>query len=79
MVDQRDDGVDDLAQVVRRDVGRHADRDAGGAVDQQVREARRQDGRLLLAARRSSATKSTVSLSMSASSSPAIARRRASV
>ena len=43
---ERDRGVDDLAQVVRRDVGRHADGDAGGAVDQQVGEARRQDGRL---------------------------------
>lgn len=39
----------DLAQVVRRDVGRHADRDAGGAVDQEVRDARRQDRRLLVA------------------------------
>ena len=39
--------VGDLAQVVRRDVGGHADRDADGAVDQQVREPRRQDGRLL--------------------------------
>ena len=37
----------DLAQVVRRDVGGHADRDAGGPVDQQVRVARRQDRRLL--------------------------------
>ncbi len=36
----------DLAQVVRRDVGGHADRDAGGAVDQQVGEARRQHHRL---------------------------------
>ena len=35
--------VDDLAEIVRRDVGRHADGDAAGAVDQQVREARRQD------------------------------------
>ena len=35
-------GVDDLAQIVRRDVGRHADRDPLGAVDQQVREAGRQ-------------------------------------
>ena len=45
-----DEGVDragDLGQVVRRDVGRHADRDAGGAVDQQVREPRRQQQRLL--------------------------------
>ena len=38
--------VDDFAEIVRRDVGRHADRDAAGAVDQQVREARRQDARL---------------------------------
>ena len=41
-------GVDDLAQIVRRDVGRHADGDALGAVDQQVREAGRQDLRLAL-------------------------------
>ena len=32
-------GVDDLAQVVGRDVGGHAHRDALAAVDQQVREA----------------------------------------
>ena len=42
------DRADRLAQVVRRDVGRHPDRDPGGAVDQQVGEARRQDQRLLL-------------------------------
>ena len=42
--------VGDLAQVVRRDVGGHADRDAGRAVDQQVGEAGRQDRRLLAAA-----------------------------
>ncbi len=39
--------VDDLAEVVRRDVRRHADRDALAAVDQQVRVARRQCDRLL--------------------------------
>ena len=50
VVDQRDGGVDHLAEVVRRDVGRHADGDAAGAVDQQVREARRQHHRLLLGA-----------------------------
>ncbi len=44
------DAGGDLAQVVRRDVGRHADRDAGRAVDQQVRDAARQDRRLLRAA-----------------------------
>ena len=38
---------DHLAQIVRRDVGRHADRDAAGAVDQHVGEARRQDLRLV--------------------------------
>ncbi len=41
IVDQRDAGVDDFRQVVRRNVGRHADRDSRGAVDQQVRHARR--------------------------------------
>ena len=40
-------GVGHLAQVVRRDVRGHADGDAGRPVDQQVREARGQDGRLL--------------------------------
>ena len=39
-----------LAQVVRRDVGGHADRDAGRAVDQQVGQLGRQHGRLLLGA-----------------------------
>ena len=43
-------GVDHLVQVVRRDVRRHAHRDAGRAVDQQVRHARRQHQRLLLRA-----------------------------
>ena len=38
--------VDDLAEVVRRDVRRHADRNAGGAVDQQVRESAGQHVRL---------------------------------
>ena len=36
------------AEIVRRDVGRHADRDPLGAVDQQVRKARRQYLRLVL-------------------------------
>ena len=48
VLDERDAGRDDLVQVVRRDVGRHADRDARRAVDQQIRDARRQDGRLAL-------------------------------
>ncbi len=46
IVDHRHDGVDRLADVVRRDVGRHPDRDAGGPVDEQVRDPRGQDERL---------------------------------
>ena len=48
--DQRDAGIDHLAEIVRRDVGRHADRDAAGAVHQQIGEAGRQHHRLLLVA-----------------------------
>ena len=36
------DGPSHLAQVVRRDAGRHAHRDAGGPIDQQIRHHRRQ-------------------------------------
>ena len=46
VVDEGDDRPDDLGEVVRRDVRRHTDGDAGTAVDEQVREARRQDERL---------------------------------
>ena len=49
IVEQREAGVDHLAEIVRRDVGRHADRDAARAVDQQVRELRRQHHRLAFA------------------------------
>ena len=44
---QIDDRAGDLAQVVRRDVGRHADGDARRAVQQQIRQAGRQHGRFL--------------------------------
>jgi hypothetical protein len=67
IVDQRHAGVDDLAEVVRRNVGRHADGDAARAIDQQVRELRRQNRRLLLRAVIVVGWKSTVSLSMSSS------------
>ena len=40
------DRADHLAEVVRRDVRRHADGDPRGAVDEQVREPRRQHQRL---------------------------------
>ena len=46
VVDHRDERVDRLAEMVRRDVRRHADGDPGGAVDEQVRVARRQHLRL---------------------------------
>ena len=45
VVEQGDTAVDHLAEIVRRDVGGHADRDTGGTVDQQIREARGQYGR----------------------------------
>jgi hypothetical protein len=45
VVDDVVDGVDDLAQVVRRDVRGHADRDAGGPVEEQVGDGgRKHDG-----------------------------------
>jgi hypothetical protein len=44
---QRDRRGRDLAQVVRRDLGRHADRDARGAVEQHHRQPRGQQRRLL--------------------------------
>ena len=40
-------GVDDLGEIVRRDVGRHTDRDAVGAVDDEVGNARGQNKRLV--------------------------------
>ncbi len=46
IVDEADEAVADLAEVVRRDFGGHADRDAVGAVDQQVGELAGQDQRL---------------------------------
>ena len=47
IVDVGDRGGDDLAQVVRRDIGGHAHGDARTAVDEQVREAGREHDRLL--------------------------------
>jgi hypothetical protein len=46
IVDVGDGRRDRLAEVVRRDVRGHADGDAARPVDEQVREARRQDRRL---------------------------------
>ena len=43
-----DRGLAHLARIVRRDAGRHADRDARSAVCQQVREPGRQHHRLLV-------------------------------
>ncbi len=50
IVDHRDAGVDQFAEIVRRDIGRHADGDAAGAVDQKIGKARRQHHRLALVA-----------------------------
>ena len=43
-------GVDQFAEIVRRNIGRHADGDAAGAVDQKIGKARRQHHRLVLVA-----------------------------
>ena len=50
VVEQLDERLAHLGEVVRRDVGGHPHRDAGGAVDEQVRDARRQHHRLGLGA-----------------------------
>ena len=43
VVDKGQRGIHHLAQVMRRDVGRHADGDPARAIDQHVRETRRQN------------------------------------
>ena len=48
--DERDRAVDDLGEVMRRDIRRHADGDTVRAVDKQVGEARREHGGLHLVA-----------------------------
>ena len=50
ILDQGQRRVDHLAEIVRRDVGGHADGDAAGAVDQHVREPRRKHRGLLVLA-----------------------------
>lgn len=44
--DHQVEGVDDLGQIVGRDVGGHTDGDADRAVDEEVRQLGGQDGRL---------------------------------
>ena len=46
LLDQKNGGIHDFAQVVRRNVGGHADGDAAGAVDQKIRNARGENDRL---------------------------------
>ena len=48
VIQQRQAGIDRLGDVVRRDIGRHAHRDAGLPVDEQVGHARRQHRGLVL-------------------------------
>jgi len=47
IVDQRQCRVDHFRKIVRRDIRRHANGDAAAAIDEQVREPRRQNRRLL--------------------------------
>ncbi len=44
---QQHQALDQFVQIMRRDIRGHAHGDAGGAIDQQVRNARRQDHRLI--------------------------------
>ena len=46
-IDHRDGGVDHLAEIMRRNIGGHADGDAARAIDQKIGKARRKDGRLV--------------------------------
>ena len=50
IVDQLQQRRAQFAGIVRRDAGRHADGDAGGAVGEQVRKPRRQNDRLVVLA-----------------------------
>src|ERR1700722_2406482 len=43
LLHQKNGGVDNLGDIVRRDIGGHADRDAGRSINQQVRNTRRQN------------------------------------
>src|SRR5437660_9937 len=40
IINQRDGGIDDLGEIVRRNFRGHADSDAVGTIDQQIRDAR---------------------------------------
>ena len=48
IVNERETPVHHLAQIVRRHIGRHADSNAIGTIDKQVRKPRRQNNRLAL-------------------------------
>ena len=45
MVQQIEGSVDHLPEIVRRNIGRHSDSDSHAAVDQKIRELRRQNFR----------------------------------
>ena len=79
LVDQMQRRVAQLGGVVRRDRGRHADRDALRAVGEQVREAAGQHDRLFRSGRRSWRGNRRASSSMPSSSSRATSVMRASV
>ena len=79
IVDIGDAGIDHFAEIMRRDVGRHADGDARAAVDEDVRDSA--PGATFGSWRLPSkfGWKSTVSLSMSSSSASAARDSRNSV
>ena len=78
MLDEMQQRRTQLVDVVRRNIGRHADGDAGRAVGEQVRERGGEHARFLLASIVIGGN-STVSSSMPSSNSLATVVRRASV
>ena len=46
VLDQANGRFSDFVQIMRRDFGRHADRDAGSAIQKRERQAGRQESRL---------------------------------
>ena len=80
VVDQANDCVADLTEVMRRDVGRHADRDSARPVDEEVGEQRRHHDRFAHPGTFAKfGPKSTVSFSISSTRLMATAVMRASV
>jgi len=47
LIQEVDDRIDQFPQVMRRDIGRHSDRNSAGPVEQQIGQGGRQDNRFV--------------------------------